>query len=313
MTSVSVLVTLIALAVAMVAVTAFLIRWAARSRTQLRSTLVLFLLLMMSAMFLGAVVYFLTPGAGALVEGFWVASVAMSAAVLLFFVEFARETRAAAVQGAGYVPSPVRHAHRFVGYLTGTVLLNELLMGWTFQRAAGGPIWIGGGSVPGLLTGVLISPWFVFPMALEMGLTLALMGEDFPRPMRTLLAVQPIVMVASPPSLSGVVWVVASAVLASVAMAGALAYVLRRLYRGDPFGPATLGYTLRLFGTFGLMAGGLAWWAWDGGAELFALGVALQMVVYLDAIFTPRRFADEGRGGGETAVVDVPSPGASSA
>jgi hypothetical protein len=281
------------LAVVMVAATGGLIRWAAQARTPLRAGTVVFLLLMMVAMFAGAAIYFVSPSAATLVEGFWVASAIMSVSAFTVFAAHTYELRARLAGGTLRPPPALVRVRTFVASVIALVLANELLMGWTFQRAAGGPVWLGGGGLVALLEHVLVSPWFVFPMALEMALTLALLGGEFPPPMRWLLAFQPLVMLASPPTVPGDVWVLATATLMSAGMAAALGYLLRRLYRGDAVSPATLAYAARLFVTFGLMAGGLAWWAVSGQLGLFALGVIAQMLVYFEAIVRPLRFAAE--------------------
>ena len=298
-----------AVAVAMVAATGGLLKWGALARTRLRAIAVLFLLLMMTGMLLGAALYFVAPSTTGLVEGLWVASGVMSASVLLVFFEFLREARASQIGGISYAPAPIARQRMFGAAVLATVIVNEFLMGWTFQRAAGGPVWIGGGGVPRLVELVLVSPWFVFPMALEMALTLAMLSRQFPRHVRWLLAVQPIAMVASPPTIPGVDWAIWTAAIASAVMAGALAYVLRLLYRGEKVGSATLSYAIRLFTALSVMAGGLAWWALDGELALFALGVLLQMVVFLDAIVSPRQFAAELPVRDET----VPSPDSAAA
>ncbi len=308
MTPPTILGVLAALAVAMVVVTSYLLKWAALSKTQVRADVMVFLTAMMTAMLVGAALYFVSPGPATLVEGFWVASVVMSAAVLGLFFEFARETRRGLQPGAGYVPSAVRRPLTYTSTLIALVFSNEFLMGWTFQRAAGGPVWLGGGGPVGLLESVLVSPWFVLPMALEMVLTISLLGSEFPAPALALLATQPVVMLASPPTFADPTWVLATAALGSATMAVALAYVLRRLYRADPLGPASLRYAYRLFGAYGAMAAGLAWWAVSGDLSIYALGVFLQMVVFLHAIVRPDRFAAELPREGAGALAPEPRP-----
>ncbi|MGA7922571.1 MAG: hypothetical protein WCA77_01150 [Thermoplasmata archaeon] len=285
------IVILAALAVGMVVTTGVLLKWTARTRTQLRAMVIIFLLVMMTGMLLGAALYFVSPSPPSLIDGLWVAAGLMSASVLLVFFEFLRETGLAQGADSAYVPSQVRRPAAFAAAVIGTVILNEILMGWTFQRAAGGPVWLGGYGIENLLAYVFVSPWFVFPMALEMILTVAWLASEFPPPMLILLALQPVVMIFSPPTFPVGGWVVGSAVTASAVMACALAYVLRLLYRGEPLPGPVLGYATRLFSTFGVMAAGLAVWILSGNVVLFAFSVLLQMVVFLQAIAYTRKFA----------------------
>ncbi len=293
MTSFYVVGILAAVAVGMVAVTSELLRWAAVARTHLRAMVIVFLLVMMTGMLLGAAVYFLAPAPRTLVEGFWIASAVMSASVLLVFFEFLREANAARAGGGVVSPSPIRRARAIAATVVGLVILNEILMGWTFQRAAGGPVWLGGSGLEHLLPAVFVSPWFVFPMALEMSFTLAWLAPEFPPSMVGLLAFPPVVMAFSPPSLPGATWIVASAIGASGAMAGALGYVFLRLYRGEDLPGSGFRYAGWTFAAFGAMAAGLALWALTGGIALFAASMLLQMLVFLVAVTHPRAFAPD--------------------
>ncbi len=301
MVSLLAIVVLAFVAVAMVATTSGLIRWAAFATTQLRASVVLFLLVMMTGMLVGAGIYFEAASTSSLVEGFWVASLVMSISVALVFVQVLREARTSAADPDRYAPASVRRPGSFVALVVTVVVANELVMGWVFQRAAGGPVWLGGGGVAPLLAALFVSPWFVFPMALEMGMTFVLLGREFPGLVRSLLAVQPIAMAASPPTLAGETWVVGAALVASAAMALVLALVLRAFYWGVRLSAASLGFVVALLVAFGVMAGGLAVWAFSGSAALFAAGVLMQMGVFLTAILRPGRFA----------VPVEPSPGAS--
>ncbi|MGI0053435.1 MAG: hypothetical protein ACREC5_00840 [Thermoplasmata archaeon] len=296
MTDLRTLSALIAIAGAMVATTGVLLKWAAFARTALRASVVLFLLLMMTGMLIGAAIYYLAPGPTGLVEGLWVASALMSVAVLLVFFEFLSEARLAQAAGADHRPTPLQRTGAFLASVVTTVLVNEFLMGWIFQRAAGGPVWLGGGGLSTLLVVVLVSPWFVFPMAFEMGLTLLWLRGEFPRPMVWLLLLQPIVMVSSPPTFPEFGWVVPTAVGASAGMALAVGYLLILLVRGDPLPRPIVGYSTELLLAFGLMAGGLALWAASGEVGLYSLSIAAQMVVFLAAVIAPDRFPAAPRG-----------------
>ncbi len=279
-------------ALGMVATTAGLLRWAAHAVTALRAAVVLFLLLMMTGMLVGAAIYYAAPSTSGLVEGFWVASVVMSASVGLVFAQVLREARAAVSTGSVYTPAQLRRTAAFAATVVIVVIANELLMGWVFQRAAGGPVWIGSGGIAGLIVGDLVAPWFVFPMAIEMSLACALLGSEFPRPVRGLLSVQPAAMAASPPTLAYAAWVIGAAVASTAAMAVALTLVLLAVYRGIRLASVSLMFTILVLGAFGVMAAGLAYWALSGVASIFALGVVLQMGIFLSAIVRPRRFAE---------------------
>lgn len=285
--------TLAVLAAVMAAVTAVLVKWGAAARTRSQATVVLFLLAMMAAMFVGALIYYLAPGPQSLVRGLWVSSAAMSASVFPVFLVFLEEARARHAGGPEWTPPTMANRPAFVAGAIGLVLVNELLMGWTFQLADGLGFLGAGSSVQGITVGlgeVLVSPWFVFTMALEMLLSLVWLADRFPSPIARTLAFQPAVMPFSSPTFASALWVVGSAVAAGGVMAAALAFVLLRLYRGGSYPGSWLAYTASLFGVFGAMAAGLTVWALTGNVLLYSLSVALQMVVFLAAVMTPDRF-----------------------
>ncbi|MGP8074963.1 MAG: hypothetical protein ACLQD9_01555 [Thermoplasmata archaeon] len=279
---------LVALAAGMAITTAVLVKWAAGARTPLRQGTVVFLLLMMAGMLGGAFVYVVHPGTDGAVSGLWVASALMSASVVVIFLAFLEEIRRESVRAT--TPPRASSSGRFVAVVVALVLSNELLMGWTFERASGGSF--GGGGIAPNLDGALLSPWFLFPMAVEMALTVAWLQDRFPRRMATMLAVQPAVMILAPPALASQVWVLGTTFGTSVLMAALVAYLLLAVYRGFRLPVRVAAYAARLLGTFALMGVGLAVWAWVGTTTLFALAVVVQMVVFFSAVLRPELYTN---------------------
>ncbi len=293
MTSASVLVTLAILAAGMAGTTAYLLKWAATARTVLRAAVVLFLLVMMTGMLVGAAIYEHTPTVPGAIDGLWAASGIMSASVFIVFVPFLREARAAFEGAPAYAPTPVRRVRAFLGSVIAATFANELVMGWAFQAAAFGPIRLDAG-IPAFLLAVLVAPWFVFPMALEMGLSLYWLRREFSGGVRWWLGLQAVAMFCSPPSLPGLGWAAASALGASVAMAAVIGSLVVRTYRGEPFSRPTMVYLAFLLAAFGLMALGLAIWTLYGNLLAFGGAVALQMIVFLATVVAPERFRSMG-------------------
>ncbi|HTT14920.1 MAG TPA: hypothetical protein VMG81_03975 [Thermoplasmata archaeon] len=292
MTSAADLAILAGFATGMAATSAIAVKWAAFARGPLRASVVLFVLAMMAAMFAGVLVYFALGGAAGLIAGLWAAAALMSASAFIVFVGFAREVRLR--QGPRDArPSPGSRLG-FVAAVIGLVIANEFLMGWSFSLLAGtlpvgfGP---GGRELLGVLAGAVTSPWFVFPMALEMVLTLRFLGVGFPRSMRPFLLVQPAIMICSPPTIAGFPWLVSTTVGASALMGLAIAWLLIGLFRGEPLAPNVARYLLAFFGSLGLMAAGLVAWVAYAVPELFALSLVVQMTVFLWAVTDPTHFA----------------------
>lgn len=278
---------LVALAGAMASAIALFIRWAAECRTVLRAAVVVFLLLMMVGMLLGALVYELDPNRSTAVDGLWLASVVMSASVAIVFVAFLREARRLA---AGASPAPGTGLSRFVPAVVSLVFASEALMGWTFGLAAGSlpRPWPADGTAALTLFGqIVVSPWFAFPMVAEMALSLAWLRGSLGSPLARLVAVQPAVMLCAPPVFSAPLWVLGATVGSSLSMALALAYLVLLVHRGRRLPPRVPAYAGALVLSFAVMAGGLALWAVDGSLLLYSVSVVAQMVIFLAVVLVP--------------------------
>jgi len=277
-----------AFAAAMAASTAVFICWAAECRTRLRAAVVLFLLLMMVGMLLGALVYVLWPSRQSAVDGLWLASVVMSASAVVVFVAFVREAQRLASESAPRGPVPPGRS--FVPMVILLVFLGEALMGWTFGAAASWlPRFPSAGVGGGLeeFGKVVVAPWFTFPMVGEMALSWAWLRGRLDPALASLLAFQPVIMLCSPPTLPGLGWVVGSTIGSAVAMGGAVAFLVVAVHRGRQLNRRFLAYGGGLLLSFVLMALGLALWALSGSLAVLAFAITAQMVVYLAAVLWP--------------------------
>ena len=190
------------------------------------------------------------------------------------------------------------------------VVANEFLMGWSFSLISGFlPTSLGadGHRLLLVLTGAVTSAWFVFPMALEMVLSLAFFLDRFPAGMRRFLLVQPAIMVCSPPTVPGLPWLVGSTIVASGLMAVAIAWLLIALFRDEEFAAPVTQYLLFLYVSFGLMAAGLYVWIEFANAGLFAVALIAQMLVFLGAVTAPGRFGPGAQTRAESAQVSATS------
>ena len=284
------------LAVAMALVTASLIKWAADARTPLRAATVVFLLTMMVGMLAGAAVYFLRPSGTTLVEGFWLASATMSVSVVAVFLTFLEEARLRLANGEGYAPPPLRGRRAFAAGVIALVLLNELLMGWTFSAAAGNPL-LGHGAGPwaalNLAAAVVASPWFLFTMSIEMALTTYLLRARIAPALYRVLLVQSLIMFLSPTALAAGSWVALSIVLSSAAMIGLIIYLMEFIYRHRQLDPSFSHYAVALLAVFSVMMAGQFLWLYYGGwPVVFALSIVAEMVLFFAAVVRYDRFGD---------------------
>lgn len=283
---------LVPIAALMAAVTAYLIAWAGAARSPVSAAVIAFLLAMMVAMLGGALVYYLAPGPTALVEGLWIAGALMSVSVFPLFYVVLQETRRQVAAGDAYVPSSLAHPGRFVALVLALVLLNELLMGWVFQLAAGG-------SVTALLAGawwevlgrIVASPWFLFTMSAEMALTVYWLRDRLPRAVALVLAGQAAIMFLSPPAFPGTAWAWITIAAGSALMIVLFVGIMEHAYRNPELNGAFSRYLVRLLAIYGGMMAGLYLWLADGSLLLFALAVLAEMVVFFEAVLRPEPFA----------------------
>jgi len=281
--------TLVAFAALMAVSTAVFVRWAASCTSSLRAAIVVFLLLMMTGMLAGALLYELQPSRTSAVAGLWVASVSMSASVAVVFVAFVR----AAVRAAAGVAQPLafRPTTGFVAAVVLLVLANEFLMGWTFGLAAGGIPRVSAADAAGFFGAVVTSPWFLFTMAAEMLLTAALLRDLLPRPVVAVLLTQAAIMVLSPPALASSAWVAVATYASSGLMIGLIVYLMEYLYRHRQFSAGLSTYLVELLAVYALMMAGLFLFLDNESLVVFAASVVLEMVIFYAAVLRPGGFA----------------------
>lgn len=279
------------LAAGMAWVTAALVRWAHQARTVTSAGVVLFLFGMMVAMLAGALLYYLHPGNASLVEGLWVASAAMSLSVFPLFLLFLQDLRRRMASGELQPPTPLRGRQAFALSVVTLALFNEFLMGWTFQLASSGPAAPPWGAWGSALAYGVNSPWFLFPMALEMALTAYLLRRELPRQLMFVLVTQAAMMAFSPPALSFPGWVPVSVVANGALMFVVFAYPMERIYHRHALVPHLPQYLLALLPIFGAMLAGLVLWVVEGNGALFALSVLVQMAAYFEVVIFADRFS----------------------
>ncbi|HLY76814.1 MAG TPA: hypothetical protein VKT21_02910, partial [Thermoplasmata archaeon] len=273
--------------------TALVIRWAVEAKFALRAAGVVFLLLMMAAMFGGTVVYYLNPGATGLVEGLWLAAGLMSLSAFVPFIAFLRGATAGQDPEVEVASVPLHKGPLYAAMIAVLVLTNEFLMGWAFSLASGvrfAGLAAGSAGLAGDLAAVIDSPWFLFTMAGEMALTAFLLRSHLDRAMVLVVAFQAALMFLSPPALTIPAWRELSVLGGSGVMIALFVYLMEYIYRQKELHVAYAAYLVRILAVYGAMMAGLFLWAAHGQGYLFAAAIALEMFVYLDAVVRPERF-----------------------
>lgn len=278
------------IAVIMSLLDAFILKWAAEVKTRTSGALVLFLAFMMIAMLVGAFIYERAPSSGTLVAGLWIASLAMSVGALPPFLVFLGEATRQRAEGEDTLPSPLAHRRWFGLAVVATVVANEFLMGATFQLAAGiaAPA---AASLTEFIAYAVNSPWFLFPMSLEMATAAVLLRSHLPKGVWVVLLAQSGLMVLAPPASTNVTWIDGAVVAGSAVMIGIIIYLMEYIYQHRQLTTAFSNYIVALMGIFALMMSGLFVWLYYGDGFLFAAAVLVEMTVFFDAIVDAGRFS----------------------
>ena len=282
-----------ALATVMAIFTALVIRWAVEAKAALQAAGVVFLLLMMVAMFGGAIVYYLNPGTTGLIEGLWLAAGLMSLSAFVPFLAFLRVAKAQLGAPEGAIPPPLQKGMFYTVTIAGLVLANEFLMGWAFNLASAVRFASLSGGAGGLLSDlgmVIDSPWFLFTMAGEMALTAFLLRAHLDRAFVIVVAFQATLMFLSPPAIVTSAWRELTVLLGSAVMIALFVYLMEHIYRQKELNVAYAAYLPRVLAAYALMMAGLFLWAYYGQPILFAGSIVLEMFIYLDAVVRPDRF-----------------------
>ncbi|HKV90403.1 MAG TPA: hypothetical protein VJQ43_04295 [Thermoplasmata archaeon] len=284
-------------ALAMALATAGIVKLVASARTRAQLWIALFLLAMMAEMWVGAAVYVQSPRTSTLVEALALSGALMAASVAGVFALIAR-----------YNPSPgpaedrpIVETSRAAWIVAAALVLGgEGLMAGVFVTATGGapPDSLGWA---GQVASVLLSPWFVLPMAVEMAAATVLLWERLSRPLRVLLPLQAAAMALTPTVSSLPVGVTATVVGGSVVMVALIVYVMEHIYRHREL-PSALGrYLLGLLGAYALMMVGLLLWLVYGSPVALAAGIVAEMVVYFGAVLAPDQLGSGDRFGWQLA------------
>lgn len=271
------------LATFMVLFIAAVVKWAFRAKERLGYSLVLFLLSMMASMLASAVIYFSRPELQSLEIAASLSFAVMTfglVGVLLAFMTFRRGAKPGATPEHG----PLGSIALFRLSVIVLVLLNELLMGWSFSLISGLPTGASAGTLPGVLNLSLNSYWFTLTMAAEMLLTLYYFRKRLRAEMRVMLFLQAVIMFMAPPALAGWRLSTPAVYAGNAAMVLFFIYIFDHLYRHREPSKASSGYMLNLVALYSLMMAALFYWGASGNGLAFGLTLVAEMILFFDAI-----------------------------
>src|SRR5208282_719021 len=130
-------------------------------------------------------------------------------------------------------------------------------------------------------------------MSAEMILTAVLLRNRLSLPIFVVLASQAFIMLFSPPALDWAPWTALSIYASCVAMIVLFVYLMEHLYHHHQLGVGFSTYLVELLAIYGVMMAGLFFWLYYGNGSVFALSIALEMVVFFGAVVRPERLSAE--------------------
>jgi polyferredoxin len=286
--------------------TAILLKWSIRAKDKgapIDLPFVIFIFVMMLAMVVSAVVYFLAPSTGLLLDLVVVNMFVMSGGLLpiLLILSLRLQNDALVANSNANKASPasqsvvsdghVKLQHRLIPTVVALVLLNEFFMGWALVLASGGSPSVGLADPLALFASVVNSYWFIFTMSAEMALTAFFLRREIYRPLLYVIAFQAVVMFLSPPAIQDPAWLSFALFTGSAAMIALFIFIFEFLARNNTVDGTTARYLPRLMVAYALMMGGLFVWLLSGAGFVFAVSIILEMVIYFNLILGSRNGA----------------------
>lgn len=276
---------LVPLAAFMVYFTAVVIKWAYKSRERLGFSLVLFVLSMMASMLGSAVIYFSSPTLQSIEIAAGLSFTTMT--VGLVAVLYALITSTGSKASAPVTQLLLSRRGAFAASVIILVLLNEVLMGWSFSLISG----LDASSFAHATSGLQIlslsvnSYWFTLTMASEMLITLYYFGKKMLRELRVILFSQAVIMFLAPPALTTFRLADFAVYAGSAVMIFLYIYFFDFLYKNRDARIASSNYILRLLTLYAFMMAALFYWGTGGTPFFFGLTLLAEMVLFFEAIF----------------------------
>jgi polyferredoxin len=259
------------IAVVMAVFTAWLVKKGSEIKTFKDAKMPLFLLSMMTEMFITAVIYLYYPTFAL----FFISMIAMFGVLLAFLTMPEPETLDKTIAGIIRVRSVIN------ALIIALVTVSEVFMGWTFALIGGAVSTAGG--LQGIFTTVTQSAssfWFIFMMSSEMALTLFFIRNRLPKAFRLIVVSQVIVMILAPTAIANSFWANFSLAAGSAVMIFLFIYILEFVYKNRAISSGILNYLLFLMLAYAIMMVGQFIWLLNGDVSVFVLSIIIEMVVY---------------------------------
>lgn len=273
--------------------TSILLKWTVRAKENkapLDVPFILFILIMMLAMVVSAVVYLSSPSTGLLLDLIVINMFVMTGGVLPIFLfmslRLPQDEHGATSSTGGLsqtqeqelLPRLERHRGMIIPLVSTLVLLNEFFMGWALVIASTENL--NPTNPVAFFSTVINSYWFIFTMTGEMLLTTFLLRKEISKSLVYIIAFQSLIMLFSPPTINDSGWVMASIVVGSALMIVLFIYLFEFMARNSSIDQNFANYIFRLLGIYGLMMAGLFVWDLYRSGIAFSISIVVEMLLY---------------------------------
>ncbi|EQD32096.1 4Fe-4S ferredoxin iron-sulfur binding domain-containing protein, partial [mine drainage metagenome] len=234
----------------------------------------------MTGMFIGPLIYLAIPGSLSVAGAVEVSLAAMTLLVipaLVVFIDDLVERRGERSRGFILVVTAM------------TVIVDEIMMSVAFNLVMDqeGYLEMLHSNPLGFIWSAISSYWFVFPMALEMLVTIVFMWKELKANAKVVLVVQAALMFLAPTALSSRIWSLATIYISGALMTAFFVYMFEYLYRKQSIKGSLSSYLLLLLLVYGMMMGGIFALLSIRSYALIAIAMVSDMIVYLSASLGP--------------------------
>lgn len=267
---------LLALMLSMAGSMSFLILYARKATNMLQRLLTYVLASMMTSMLLGPLLTLALPDSISIAGGAEISLVSMTMLVIPALVFFMHDVLAQRQE---------RSRLFIYAYVAFSVIFDEILMSLVFNMVVNPQVYthLLHSDLASFVWSAVTSYWFVFPMGLEMFLTIVFMHSELSLHVKVILLSQAALMVMMPTAITIHFWEMGTIYLSGAVMTLFFIYMFEYLYRKQTMKLHLGVYVLLLLFSYSAMMIGIFFWIVDGNYAVIGLAMVLDMLVYLYA------------------------------
>ena len=283
----SILPILIILAILMGLFASIILYYARNSDSYLRKILVYVSLAMMNGMLIGPAIYFLGFPPINEIDAVEISGGIMFLEVILPIFSFFNNVLESKNSGSNQICIPI------IIFLT---ILNEFLMSMVFVGFSSGETLVSlfKFNYIRMVSHLLSSYWFIFPMSLEMGLTSVLTIRKEKGFFFVFIVLQSFIMLFTPDAVSNGKWETISIFVGASVMTVLLVYTFEKLYTQQYVYRGFSIYILMILAVYSVMMAGVMVYQYSSVEIVISSGIVAEMILYLHAILNTK-YLSEGK------------------